>query len=97
MKRITRIFLFSLFTLFSSQAVFSKTVTVQFSGTVNTVYGTSTHSPGTPVEGTFAFDDSTPNSSPYPEHAEYRMPSPLNAQMGFTSVKVGGKHFFLIL
>lgn len=93
MKRITSALLFSLFTLFTSQVVLAKTITVQFNGTVATVYGTSVYSPGAPVEGTFTFDDSTPNNSPYPSHAEYRMSSPLNAQLGFTSLKVGGEIF----
>lgn len=93
MKRITWIFLFSLFTLFSSQSAFAKDITVQFNGTVTTVNGTSVYSPGQAVEGTFVVDDGTPNSSPYPEHAEYRIEPPLNAQKGFTSLKVGSEIF----
>lgn len=94
MKRITWIFLFSLFSLFSFQTAFAKTITVHFNGNVSYVNGTSGYSAGDAVEGTFVLDDSTPNSSPYPEHAEYRMLSPLSAQKGFTSLKVGNETFF---
>jgi len=94
MKRTTSIFLFSLFTLFSSQSAFAKDITVQFNGTVTMVNGTSDYSPGQAVEGTFVVDDGTPNSSPYPDHAEYRIEPPLNAQKGFTSLKVGSEVFY---
>lgn len=93
MKRITWIFLYSLFSLFAYQTVNAKNITVHFNGTVNTVNGSGNYSPGDVVEGTFVFDDSTPNTSPYPEHAEYRMLSPLSAQRGFTSLKVGNETF----
>lgn len=91
MKRITWIFLFS---LFLSQAVFAKNITVQFSGTVTEANGTSSYSAGQAVEGTFVIDDGTPNSSSYSMHAEYRIDEPLNAQQGFTSLKVGSEVFY---
>ena len=94
MKRITWIFLFSFFTLFSSQSTFAKDITVQFNGTVTTVNGSSNYTAGQAVEGTFIIDDGTPNTSPYPGHAEYRIGEPLHAQHGFTSLKVGDEVFY---
>lgn len=93
MKRITWTFLLSLFTLLSFQSVSAQIVTINFSGTVDVVYGTSVYSPGTPVAGTISFDDSTPNTSPYPEHAEYRVNGPLPAQTGLTSLTIGSSTY----
>ena len=89
MKHITRIFLFSLFSFFLFHTAQAKTVTITFKGTVDSVNGTSVYSPGQVVEGTYSFDDSIPNSSPVPDHGEYRVMGPLPPETGFTSLKIG--------
>lgn len=77
---------------FSSSIASAEIITINFRGTVSTVSGnTSIANIGNIVEGSYSYDDTVPNTSTDPlNYAEYRLPSPVPDNLGFTSLSING-------
>ncbi len=77
---------------FSSSIASAEIITINFRGTVGTVSGnTSIANIGNIVEGSYSYDDAVPNTSTDPlNYAEYRLPSPVPDNLGFTSLSING-------
>ena len=78
---------------FSSSIASAEIITINFRGTVSTVSGsTSIANIGNIVEGSYSYDDAVPNTSTDPSnYAEYKLPSPVPDNLGFTYEQIIGR------
>lgn len=92
-KRTTHYLIGIIFSMLFIQNSFAELVTIQFSGNVESTYGSNAFNPGDPVSGSYTFDTNTQNISPNPEFGEYRIDGPLPANIGYQNLNISGQTF----